>query len=259
MLLPLARAAGCGTGAVSFTPLAKTTRSNVASFSSASMYTPRVRLASSRADARRRLHRVRRPFLSAARTSRRFWDHPFAPWSIFPTHFSTALFTTARRGRVQSRLGPSSCHVGVSHDRQSCSSESAARPFRPGFKDPFRIFVIIAWPYSVNRRLTSSYRRLAQPAHRNGVETQWGKGLGDHGDVFEWLELVCVCANVLCWFSSGSSPLPTESTSQIVPTGPRAHPSRAHTDAHALALNRITHQIKSHLSKAKIKSKTRQK
>ena len=33
------------------------------------------------------------------------------------------------------------------------------------------------------------------------VETQWGWGLGDHGEVGEWLELVCVCANVLCWLS----------------------------------------------------------
>ena len=41
-------------------------------------------------------------------------------------------------------------------------------------------------------------------------------------------------------------PVPTESTSQIVPTGPSAPSSRAHTDAHALAPNRITHQIKSH-------------
>jgi len=24
--------------------------------------------------------------------------------------------------------------------------------------------------------------------------------MGDHGEVVEWLELVCMCANVLCWF-----------------------------------------------------------
>jgi len=33
------------------------------------------------------------------------------------------------------------------------------------------------------------------------VETQWGWGLGVHCEVVEWLELVCVCANVLCWLS----------------------------------------------------------
>jgi len=33
------------------------------------------------------------------------------------------------------------------------------------------------------------------------VETQWGQGLKDHGEVVEWLELVCVYANVLCWLS----------------------------------------------------------
>jgi len=38
----------------------------------------------------------------------------------------------------------------------------------------------------------------------------------------------------------------TESTSEIVPTEPSAPPSCAHTDAHALAPNRITPQIKSH-------------
>jgi len=70
--------------------------------------------------------------------------------------------------------------------------------------------------------------------------------MGEHGEVVEWLELVCACANVLCWLSKVRPPLPTESTSQIVPTGPRAPPSRAHTDAHALAPNRITHKIKSH-------------
>jgi len=109
------------------------------------------------------------------------------------------------------------------------------------------------------REGTRATRRAVQCAHAVTFETQWEYGLGDTGEVVEWLELVCVCANVLCWLSSGFPPLPTESTSRIVPTGPSAPPSGAHSDAHALALNRITHQIKSHKSKAKIKSKTRQK
>jgi len=69
----------------------------------------------------------------------------------------------------------------------------------------------------------------------------------------------CVCMRT-CFVGCPKvrPPLPTESTPQIVPTCPSAPPSRAHTDAHALAPNRITHQIKSHKSKAKIKSKTRQ-
>jgi len=38
--------------------------------------------------------------------------------------------------------------------------------------------------------------------------TQWGKGIGDHGEVLEWLEIVCVLANVLCWLSYGSPASP---------------------------------------------------
>ena len=33
------------------------------------------------------------------------------------------------------------------------------------------------------------------------LKTQWGLGSGDHVEVVEWLELVCVCANVLRWLS----------------------------------------------------------
>ena len=37
---------------------------------------------------------------------------------------------------------------------------------------------------------------------RYSVLTRSGdRGWGDHGEVVEWLELVCVCANVLCWLS----------------------------------------------------------
>ena len=78
----------------------------------------------------------------------------------------------------------------------------------------------------------------------------------------KWLSGLSLCVCVRTCFVGCRKvrpPLPTESTSQIVPTGPSAPSSRAHTDPHALAPNRITHQIKSHWSKAKIKSKTCQK
>jgi len=41
----------------------------------------------------------------------------------------------------------------------------------------------------------------------------------DHGEVVEWLELVCMCANVLCWFSLQSTPLPIKGTPQVVQVG----------------------------------------
>jgi len=43
--------------------------------------------------------------------------------------------------------------------------------------------------------------------------------MGDHGEVVEWLELVCMCANVLCWLSLQSAPLPIQGTSQVVQVG----------------------------------------
>jgi len=33
--------------------------------------------------------------------------------------------------------------------------------------------------------------------------------MGDHGEVVGWLELVCACANVLCWMSCGSPTSPS--------------------------------------------------
>jgi len=51
------------------------------------------------------------------------------------------------------------------------------------------------------------------------VETQWGYGMGDHGEVVEWLELVCMCANVLCWLSLQSAPVPIKGTPQVVQVG----------------------------------------
>jgi len=65
----------------------------------------------------------------------------------------------------------------------------------------------------------------------------------------KWLSGLSLCVPVRTCFVGCTEVrplLPTKSTSQIVPTGPNASPSRAHIDAHALAPNRITHQIKSH-------------
>jgi len=77
------------------------------------------------------------------------------------------------------------------------------------------------------------------------------KRSGDRGwgSTVKWLSGLSLCVCVRTCFVGCPKvrpPLPTESSSQIVPTGPSAPPSRAHTDAHALAPNRITHQIKSH-------------
>ena len=43
--------------------------------------------------------------------------------------------------------------------------------------------------------------------------------MGDHGEVVAWLELVCMCANVLFWFSIQSAPLPIKGTPQVVQVG----------------------------------------
>ena len=77
------------------------------------------------------------------------------------------------------------------------------------------------------------------------------KRCGDRGwgTTVKWLSGLSLCVLVRTCFvgcPKDRPPLPTESTSQIVPTRPSAPLSRAHTDAHALAPNRITHQIKSH-------------
>jgi len=69
------------------------------------------------------------------------------------------------------------------------------------------------------------------------------------GTTVTWLSGLSLCVCVRTCFvgcPQDRPPLATESTSQIAPTGPSPPPSRAHTDAHALAPNRITHQIKSH-------------
>ena len=87
----------------------------------------------------------------------------------------------------------------------------------------------------------------------HGEGTRLLKRSGDRGwgTTVKWLSGLSLCVCVRTCFVGCPKvrpPLPTESTSQIVPTGPSAPPSRAHTDAHALAPNRITHQIKSHYS-----------
>jgi len=54
----------------------------------------------------------------------------------------------------------------------------------------------------------------------------------------KWLSGLSLCVCVRTCFTGCPKvrpPLPTESTSQIVPTGASAPPSRAHTDAYALA------------------------
>jgi len=43
--------------------------------------------------------------------------------------------------------------------------------------------------------------------------------MGDHVEVIEWLELVCMSANVLCWLSLQSAPLPIKGTPQVVQVG----------------------------------------
>ena len=77
------------------------------------------------------------------------------------------------------------------------------------------------------------------------------KRSGDRGwgTTVKWLSGLNLCVLVRTCFVGCPKVrplLPTESTSQIVPTGPSAPLSRAHTEAHAHAPNRITHQIKSH-------------
>jgi len=41
----------------------------------------------------------------------------------------------------------------------------------------------------------------------------------DHGEVVEWFELVCMSANVLCWLSLQSAPLPIKGAPQVVQVG----------------------------------------
>jgi len=51
------------------------------------------------------------------------------------------------------------------------------------------------------------------------VKVQWERDMGDHGEVIEWLQLVCACANVLRWMSLPSTPPPFKDTPQGVQYG----------------------------------------
>jgi len=44
--------------------------------------------------------------------------------------------------------------------------------------------------------------------------------MGDHGEVVERLELLCMCANVLCWLSLRSAPPPIKGPPPVVQFGP---------------------------------------
>ena len=89
-------------------------------------------------------------------------------------------------------------------------------------------------------------RKLAASALAGMLKRSGDRGWGT---TVKWLSglSLCVCVpTCFVGYPKDRPPLPTESTCQIVPTGPSAPPSRAHTEAHALAPNRITPQIKSH-------------
>jgi len=63
--------------------------------------------------------------------------------------------------------------------------------------------------------------------------------MADHGDVVKWLELVCMCANALCWLSLQSAPLPIKGAPQVVkdgalePTTPLKQLARARARPHS--------------------------
>jgi len=101
-------------------------------------------------------------------------------------------------------------------------------------------------PRTRAKRFHAALRRVLRKAGRPVLNRSGDRGWGT---TVKWLSglSLCVCVR-MCFVGCPKvrPPLPTESTSQIVPTGPSVPPSRAHTDAHALAPNRITHQIKSH-------------
>ena len=84
--------------------------------------------------------------------------------------------------------------------------------------------------------------------------------MGDHGKVVEWLELVCMCANVLCWLSLQSAPLPIKGTPQVVqvgalkPTTPLKQLARARARPHSKSKpspnQSIKDQSKSHANQS---------
>jgi len=70
--------------------------------------------------------------------------------------------------------------------------------------------------------------------------------MGNDGEAVEWLEHVCTCVNVLSWLSNGLPTSPNREHLSKDPHRAKCSPSRAHADAHALALNPITHEMNSH-------------
>jgi len=90
--------------------------------------------------------------------------------------------------------------------------------------------------------------------------------MGDHGEVVEWLELVCMCANVLCWLSLQSAPLPTKGTPQVVQVGalkPTTQPkqltrarARPHSKSKCSPNQSIRDQSKAHANQS-IRSKNK--
>jgi len=74
--------------------------------------------------------------------------------------------------------------------------------------------------------------------------------MGDHGEVVEWIELVCMCANLLCWLSLQSAPLPIKGTPQVVqvgalkPTTPLKQLARARARPHSKSKRSPNQSIK---------------
>jgi len=84
--------------------------------------------------------------------------------------------------------------------------------------------------------------------------------MGDHGEVVEWLGLVCMRANVLWWLSLQSAPLPIKGTPQVVlvgalkPTTPLKQLARArarpHTKSKPSPNQSIRDQSKAHANQS---------
>jgi len=74
--------------------------------------------------------------------------------------------------------------------------------------------------------------------------------MGDYGEVVEWLELVCTCANVICWLSLQSAPLFIKGTPQVVQVGalkPTTQPkqlARARARPHSKSERSPNHSIR---------------
>jgi len=123
---------------------------------------------------------------------------------------------------------------------RGCPCPRAVRPAaQPGW----------GWPWVWQGDAAFYSRTLERRAHRRMCFVLKRSGNRGWGTTVMWLSglSLCLCVRTcLVGCPKVRPPLSTESTSQIVLTRPNAPSSRAHTDAHALAPNRITHQIKSH-------------